>query len=350
MKIAIITDTHWGIRNDSPIFIKNTKKFLDDIFFPTLKSESINRVFHLGDLVDRRKYINFVTANSLRNDFLDVLEKNNIQTDIITGNHDTYYKNTNSINCLDELILGKYHNINIHNSPKEIEINNTKILLLPWICDDNRQKVFDVISKTTSKICMSHLELIGFQMYKGHLATEGDDPKKFDKFNFVFSGHYHHKSYTNNIYYLGSHGEFIWSDYDDPRGFHIFDLETKELQFIQNPYKIFKKIWYDENEKNKKDLGDLSSSIIKVIVKNKQNPYEFDKFMESIEKNNPYELQTVEDHLNLNIEEDSDIVNEAESTIDIFKKYIDKSEIPNINKKQLENMLVQIYNEALSVE
>ena len=32
-----------------------------------------------------------------------------------------------------------------------------------------------------------------------------------------------------------------------PRGFHIlFDTETRELEFIQNPYEMFHKIYYDD--------------------------------------------------------------------------------------------------------
>jgi len=348
MKIAIITDTHWGVRNDAPLFYDVNKKFLDNVFFPTLKKHHINTVFHMGDLVDRRKYINFVTANRLRNDFLDVLEKEQITTHIIAGNHDTFFKNTNDINALNELVNGKYNYIKTYHSPEHVEIEDLTILLLPWICDSNRQHVIETIRNTNAQICMAHLELIGFQMYKGHFATEGDDPKLFEKFNYVFSGHYHHKSSSNNIFYLGSHGEFIWSDYDDPRGFHIFDTFTRELTFIENPYKVFKKIWYDNGANIDKHI--INSSIIKIVVKNKSDPYKFDKFMEQIEKENPYEIQVVEDHLNLNIESDDDIINEAESTIDIFKKYIDKSDINNVNKKQLENVLIQLYNEALSME
>ena len=42
MKIALITDTHWGVRNDNVSFHDNSKKFLDDVFFPTLMSKGIN--------------------------------------------------------------------------------------------------------------------------------------------------------------------------------------------------------------------------------------------------------------------------------------------------------------------
>lgn len=346
MKIALIADTHFGVRGDAQLFHDNNKKFLDNIFFPFLKDNNIENLIHLGDLVDRRKYINFQTANKLRTDFLEPLCNQNINTYIIAGNHDTYYKNTNEINALTELVGVKYNNIKLYWQPTTIELD-IPILLLPWICDDNREESFKAIGSTNAQICMSHLELVGYHMYKGHIATEGDDPKRFEKFDMVFSGHYHHKSSSGNIYYLGSHSEFIWSDYDDPRGFHVFDTSTRELTFIENPYKIFKKIWYDDNSSY--NLDNLSSSIVKVIIKNKNDPYHFDKFMEHIEKQNPVEVQIVEDHLNLNLEEDKNIVNEAESTIDIFKKYINKSEIPNVDKNKLENEMINLYNEALSI-
>ena len=54
MKIALITDTHWGVRNDNIAFIDNSKQFLSDLFFPTLEKEGIKTVVHLGDLVDRQ--------------------------------------------------------------------------------------------------------------------------------------------------------------------------------------------------------------------------------------------------------------------------------------------------------
>jgi hypothetical protein len=66
----------------------------------------------------------------------------------------------------------------------------------------------------------------------------------------------------------------------------------------------------------------------------------FDKFIENIESENPLDIQIVEDHLNLNLEEDSDIVNEAESTIDIFKKYISGFDEKTVNKEKLEKKIV----------
>lgn len=147
--------------------------------------------------------------------------------------------------------------------------------------------------------------------------------------------------------------EFTWSDYDDPKGFHIFDTETRELTFIQNPFRMFRKVWYNDADPDfnpDQDFSELKGCVVKVIVQNKTNLYGFDKFIEAVDAANPYELQIVEDHQNLLSEEDDDIVNEAESTIDIFKKYIETFQAKNLDKGKLEQKIVEIYNEALTIE
>jgi DNA repair exonuclease SbcCD nuclease subunit len=354
LKIALITDTHWGVRNDNIAFMDNSKEFLDEVFFPTIEREAIRTVVHLGDLVDRRKYINIRTASRLRKDFLEPLSNGGYDVHFIAGNHDTYFKNTNSINALRELVVGKYKFRVYDQFPFESDFDGTKVLMLPWICDENREASLHAIRNTPAQIVMGHLELQGFEMFRGSIVSHGDDPSLFDRFDLVMSGHYHHRSSSSNIHYLGSHAEFTWSDYSDPRGFHIFDTETRKLTFIENPYRIFKKVWYndiDDSFLSKQiDYSEYKNCILKVIVQNKTNLFWFDKFIENLESENPLEIQIVEDHLNLALEDDKDIVDEAESTLDIFKKYIDGFEIKNIDKKKLENKIVELYNEALTLE
>ena len=353
MKIALITDTHWGVRNDSIAFMDNSKKFLDEVFFPTIKREAIQTVVHLGDLVDRRKYINIRTASRLRKDFLEPLANGGYDVHFIAGNHDTYFKNTNTVNALRELVVGKY-DFKVHDQlPIEWTFNGTNVLMLPWICDENREASLHAIRTTSAQIVMGHLELQGFEMFRGSIVSHGDDPSLFNRFDLVMSGHYHHRSSSGNIHYLGSHAEFTWSDYSDPRGFHIFDTKTRELTFVENPYRMFKKVWYNDADPNflnmNVDYTQFQNTMLKVIVSNNNNPVWFDKFISNIEQENPVDIQIVEDHLNLNLEEDTDIVNEAESTIDIFKKYISGFD-EKVNKVKLENKIVEIYNEALSIE
>lgn len=356
MKIALITDTHWGVRNDNVAFLDNNKQFLDETFFPYLRNNNITTLVHLGDLVDRRKFVNINTAKRLREDFLQPLNQFGIECHFISGNHDTYFKNTNEVNALRELVVGKYSNIKVYsNYPVEVDFDGLIVLLTPWICDENRKATLDKLKMTNAQIIMGHLELAGFEMYRGSMVSHGDDPKLFDRFDMVMSGHYHHRSSNGHVFYLGSHGEFTWSDWNDPRGFHVFDTETRELTFIQNPHTMFAKIWYDDQEKMMHevmdvDFGKYKKKLLKVIVTNKTNPFWFDTFIEKLEAAGPIEIQIVEDHLNLSLEEDNDIVNEAESTVDIFKKYIEQINSPNFNKIKLEKTIVELYNEAIAIE
>jgi DNA repair exonuclease SbcCD nuclease subunit len=354
MKLALITDTHWGIRNDSSIFYDYFKRFLDDVFFPTLEAEGISQVIHLGDLVDRRKYINFLTLYRLRKDFLDEFEKRQIDLYIIPGNHDVYYKNTNEVNALKELIEDKYQFIHVMQKPETIEFDGTDILMLPWICEDNYEECMNAIRTTSATVLMGHLELNGFEMFKGSISDHGLDHRIFDRFDVVCSGHFHHKSDTGNIHYLGAFAEYTWSDFDDPRGFHLFNTSTRELTFIQNPYKMFQKIWYDDTGKKVEEVVfdadlDVRNKMVKVIVKNKTNPYWFDLFIDKLEKAGATDLQVVEDHLNLNLVGDEELLDEAEDTLTVCKKYISQLNLA-VDQKKLERVITNLYSEALQIE
>ncbi|CAB5221412.1 SbcD DNA repair exonuclease [uncultured Caudovirales phage] len=355
MKIALITDTHWGIRNDSQIMHDQMKRFLDEIFFPILDRENISTVIHLGDLVDRRKYINYMTAKRLRDDFLEPLKSKQITMHIIAGNHDTFYKNTNKINALKELVIDKYDNVQVYDDlPDERVFGSTTILMLPWICDENKEASMEVIRNSRSPIVMGHLELNGYEMYRGHVSDHGDDPKIFDKFDLVCSGHYHTRSSSGNIHYLGTPCQYNWSDYNDPKGFHILDTETRELTFIENPYNIYYKIFYDDLDKAYEEIVSVNvepykNCYVKMVVKNKTNPYWFDMVIDKIEKIGVADLQVVEDHLNLDMSEDADIVNEAEDTISIIKNYIGAMNLTN-DRKRVENIIQSLYIEAHEIE
>jgi len=201
---------------------------------------------------------------------------------------------------------------------------------------------------------MGHLELAGFEMYRGSMVSHGDNVRDFEKFDMVMSGHYHHRSSNGNIFYLGSHAEFTWSDYDDPKGFHIFDTETRELEFVENPFKMFDKFWYDDvtpgKEPEKCQVEHFKDKFVKVIVTNKTNPYMFDLTINRLEKAGALDLQIVDDHLNLNLQDDQQIVNEAESTIDIFNNHIEQIDIQNLDKTKLQSVINELYQEALSIE
>jgi hypothetical protein len=179
MKIALINDTHWGARNDSPAFINYFNRFYDEVFFPYLQDNNINTLIHLGDVVDRRKFINHNTAYNFKLKFWDKVEQLKLDTHILLGNHDTYYKNTNTVNALQNLNLPK--NTKIYTSHDTVSFDGLEILFLPWICDDLVESSLHTIDNSTAQIVMGHLEIKGFEMHKGHLNEQGLDKSHYLK-------------------------------------------------------------------------------------------------------------------------------------------------------------------------
>ena len=351
MKIALICDTHFGVRNDNQAFMDYFERFYDNVFFPELEKRKIDTVIHLGDVVDRRKYINYITLNRMKSVFIDRLKK--YDTHVIVGNHDVPYKNSNRINSMDELFRDT--KIKTYSKPKTVTFDGTDILLMPWINDSNYAHALKTMKETPAQIMFGHLEISGCLLMRGMLNEHGMDINDFERFDLVASGHFHVKSKTENINYLGAPYELTWSDYQDPRGFHIFDTDTREIEFIQNPYHMFLKIFYTDVDKSleeimKFDFTPYKNTYVKVVKNNVENPYWFDKFIDELIKVEPIHVQIVDDHLNLDLEDDSDIVNEAEDTLTILSKYIDQTVSKPDEKKRLDFLLRSLYNEALNMD
>jgi DNA repair exonuclease SbcCD nuclease subunit len=349
LKLAIITDQHFGARNDSIAFLDFFQKFYDNTFFPALELHRIDTVLILGDTFDRRKYVNFYSLQRTKDMFFDKLETMGIRVYMLAGNHDTYYKNTNDVNSPD-LLLKEYSNITVIDSPSEIIIDDTKICMMPWICPENYTESLAMLTSTEAEICMGHFEISGFAMYRGMESHEGLSKEVFNKFDLVFSGHYHHRSNDNHIYYLGNPYELTWQDYNDPRGFHLFDLSTRGLEFINNPYTMFSRIEYDDKEKIPIDLDaiDLTDKFVKLIVVNKTDYYKFDKFIQKLYNKGCAEIKIVED---LSEFEDGEVGEEInlEDTLSVLSNYIESIET-DVDKEQVKNFMKSLYTEAVNIE
>ena len=351
MKVALITDTHFGARNDSQIFADFMREFYTETFFPFLKENNIKECIHLGDVFDRRKYINYKSLYDSKDYFFNPLAENDIQVLMIAGNHDTFYKTTNEVNSVS-LLLNEYSNIKTFDSPIEMTGQNGSFLLLPWICKENYDEAMEAIKTTTSSIMFGHLEIDGFEAHAGYFHDGGLDKSIFNKFDMAFSGHFHHKSDNGTIFYLGNPYELTWQDYKDVKGFHIFGTDTRELQFIENPNRMFFKYMYNDNKLdattiNELDFNYLQNKYLKVIVQEKNNPYLFDMVMDKIYKAGPFDITVVENFID--VAGDEEIVDEAQDTVTILSNYIEQLNT-NVNKKNLDGLIKTLYNEALTVE
>ena len=345
MKIAIITDTHWGARKGSKHLHDHFELFYKNVFFPALEEHGIKTVIHMGDAFDSRKSIDYQSLEWAKRVVFEPLREYDVH--MIVGNHDIFFRNSTIINS-PELLLNDYQNIKIYSSPKEFCIDGLDTLMIPWICADNEKETFKLLEETEAKVVFGHLELNGFTVYPGQYQQEGLDKKVFQKFDRVYSGHYHTRSDDGKIFYLGNPYQMFWNDVDDIRGFNIFDTNEYELEKFDNPYSMFEKIYYDETDYKKFDTSYLTNKMVKIVVRKKEDHLKFDKFVDSILKVNPLELKIVE---NIDVFDDdvdcSDIT--TEDTLGILDKYVQEADF-DLNKDMVKKLLRDVYKEALEIE
>lgn len=351
MKVAILNDTHCGIRNASDIFAENANKFYEEIFFPHLRENNIKRIIHLGDVFDNRKFIQFKALRNFRKNFLQKLREYGIHMDVIPGNHDTAYKNTNELNSLKELLGHYMSEVTIHMEPTVLNLDGFKMAMLPWICQENYDRSMEFINTCKADWLGGHLELQGFDVMRGVKSVHGLNHKIFSRFENVLSGHYHVGSKQDNIHYLGTQLEFYWSDAGDQKGFYVLDTETRELTKVVNPHTLFERIVYDDSRVDYTlfDASHLENKFVKVVVVNKSDLFTFDKFIDKIQNQKIHDLKIAEnfnEFMGENVEDDGISM---EETTDLLDSYVDSVET-DLDKDKLKLNMRNLLAEAQTLE
>ena len=342
MKVAIITDQHFGARKNSKHFHDYFLRFYNDVFFPTIEKAGITTIVDMGDTFDSRKGIDFSSLSWAKNNYYDKLRDMGCTIHSIVGNHTAYYKNTNDVNAID-LLLAEYDNIKTYSEATEIKLDKLGVLLIPWINSENEERTLNAIAKSKSPMAMGHLECKGFRIHRGYVMEQGIDVELFDKFKKVYSGHYHTRSDDGTLFYLGNPYEMFWNDLGDTRGFHIFDTETLEHTPIDNPYRMFYTIYYEDQNYQTFDTREYEGKIVKLIVRKKTNPKKFEKFVDKLYNSNVHELKIVE---NFQLQENEDFeAFESEDTLSILNRYIEESEL-NLDKSRIQETIQTVYQEA----
>jgi len=342
MKVAIITDQHFGARKNSKLFHDYFLKFYKDVFFPTLEEHGITTVVDMGDTFDSRKGIDFSALSWAKNNYYDRLNEMGVKVHTIVGNHTAYYKNTNQVNAVD-LLLREYDNVTVYSEPTEVMLGKLSTLFIPWINQENEESTLKLIQKTTCKCAMGHLELQGFRVNNQIVMEHGLESKLFEKFSHVFSGHYHTRSDNGKIFYLGNPYELYWNDLNDTRGFTIFDTETLEHTPINNPYRMFYNIYYEDTNYQTFDAREYQNKIVRVIVRKKTDLKKFEKFIDKLYSSNVAELKVVE---NFQIQENEEFeAFESEDTLSILNRYVEESEI-GLDKFIIQKLISEVYKEA----
>ena len=342
MKVAIITDQHFGCRKNSKLFHDYFLKFYNDVFFPTLEEQGITTVVDMGDTFDSRKGIDFSALSWAKNNYYDRLQEMGVKVHTIVGNHTAYYKNTNNVNAVD-LLLREYDNVTVYSEPTEVMLDQLPTLFIPWINQENEENTLKLIKKTTCKCAMGHLELHGFRVNRQIIMEHGLESKLFDKFERVYSGHYHTRSDNGVVYYLGNPYEMFWTDVGDTRGFHIFDTESVTHEPVNNPFRLFYTIYYEDTDYQTFDSREYENKIVKVVVRKKTDTKKFEKFIDKLYSSNIAELKIVE---NFEVQGSEDFeAFETEDTLSILNRYIEESEV-SLDKSVIQKLLQEVYQEA----
>ena len=348
--VAILTDTHYGARKGAGYLHDYFEKFYSEVFFPTLKERGVETILHLGDAFDSRKSIEYNSLQWTKRVVFDPMKEYDVH--MVVGNHDCYFKSTNRTNSPD-LLLKDYDNVKTYSEPTEIEVDGTNILMLPWICEDNLQRTTDLISRTDARFAMGHLELSGFYAYRGHKFEDGKglvSPNMFNKFEKTLSGHFHTRSDDGSIYYIGNPYEMYWNDVSDPRGFILFDTETGDMEYVNNPNTLFHIVYYEDTKHQTFNAGKYRGKIVKVVVRKKTKQKDFDKFLDKLFNVGLIDMKVVE-NFNVQESEDFDASDAEENTLSILNRYVDESDFEEsaIEKEGIKMLISEIYQEACEV-
>jgi len=358
MKVAIITDTHAGIKNGADLFLDYAERFYEEIFFPYCIENNISRIIHLGDYFDHRRFVNIKVLKRNKEMFLDKLREHKMVMDIIPGNHDTFYKSTNELSGLVEILQHYTDVVNLHQDPTVIDLDGLQMALLPWINPENYAESMDFVSKTAAPIIGAHLELAGFDMMRGIAApSHGMDRSLFNRFEMVLTGHYHTKSTQDNVYYLGTPLEQTWADCNDAKYFHVLDTETRKLEPIQNTITLYHKVVYDDTnassdiigELDKCDFSSLKNTYVRVIVKTKKNPLMFDRFIDRLVSVSPFDLKVVENFEEYQSANVDDEKVEVGDTVTLLNTYVDSVQT-DLDRDRLKSMLSALWTEAQNID
>ena len=347
-KIALISDTHFGVHKGSPVFLKSQIAFFKNQFVPYLKDHGIETIFMLGDLFDNRQAINVYVYNEVYKLFDEVLRDFKIH--VICGNHDIFYKTTVSVNSLKFLNL--FENVKVYEDIELLNIENRDILMVPWQVDNIEFRNRIANKNIHCDVCMGHLEVVGFKMSNDHSdACSIGIPAQvlFENYSLTFSGHFHHRSkkvYGDSvIQYIGNPFHLTRHDIGEDRGFCVLNLEDLSYEFITNTESLrYVEIDFPKEFTEKDIKGNVVD--VHVVYDENYSEDEVQRYLNAIEKFQPAFAPNLKIQNNIKI--DGEIEFKQQSILELFKEYVQSINTIE-NKDEIYSLLVEVYNNCKSV-
>lgn len=235
-KIYILSDMHFGVRNNS-VSVNDVIVEYFDWFIGKVNSDGESRdtrtLFVLGDVFNSRVSVNFMILQSV----FDVFNKLSglfSEIYVIAGNHDCYYLDNNSITSIS--FLGTIPGVTVIESPMELDINGKKCLMFPW--EHNPETAFEFIDGNNSDYLFCHMEINGMKYANGQKIENNITHTLLSKYVHVYSGHIHKRQEHGNVTYVGTPYQIDLGDIHDVKGFYILDKDFNEI-FVENTVSPF---------------------------------------------------------------------------------------------------------------
>lgn len=343
MKTWLISDTHFGIKNNDEQWLNIFNDYFQTELIPFFKKNvgKDDILIHCGDVFDNRKSIGLNTINVV----LDIFSQLNeifSSIKIITGNHDMYNKNTRDIISID--ILKHFSNITIYTTESYEIIDSKKCLFIPFCNDCEEEKeIINKYKKSGIDYIFCHSDISNTMLGVGNYSRSKLEFENYKGIE-VYSGHIHYRSNTKNIHYIGTPYSMTRNDYNNAKGIYSLNLKNNNLEFFENTISPkFIKINYKDIDSNIEDI--IKNNYVDLYVN--ENEVSLKEISSFVDK---YKSITGSIFVQL-IEQQKDVINidtsEKLGIKDYIKKYIDNLELENDVKMNVEKYIENIeeYNE-----
>jgi len=343
MKIAILSDLHFGVRNNSQFFVDKQEDFFYNQLIPYLIEQQINTIWMLGDFFENRKMISTQILNK-SHQFLQKLEELEINSYFLIGNHDALYKNTNAVNSLVP-VTKAFKRVYLIEKYEVIKFDDLCVGFISWISPEIHSDALKWIMSVDAQVLCGHFEINSFEIMRGLVCSKGIDSTIFERFDKVFSGHFHIRSSNGTVQYIGNPCQTNWGEYGYPKGFAVFDTQSKSVEFINNPNSVYEVLQYNDNI----DLGffdkeKYANKIVRVIVNICKNKKKLESLLEVISSVS-HSLEVIENKDVVVSDDQQESV--PSDTIQLIHQFLETCKIDHLDKKQLTDIILDIYSDAI---
>jgi len=254
-KMVILGDTHFGVKKFSIDVLMDQLAFLNKEVYPYMEENNIKYIFQLGDLMDQRTTADINFIDTLKREFFEVLKEKGITLFSLVGNHDIYWRESREV-TLVKFFRDLYpDNFILYENRESFMFNNNEVYVVPWIVKGEELTYNEIKDKHS---ILGHFEIRHFHLVKGHMDNTAKLTAEFFTENTevrnVFSGHYHIKDTKGLVKYLGTPWQINWSDYEEDKGFYVWNEDDTLDFFENNTTKKFIKVKYNDNKNTDRNI------------------------------------------------------------------------------------------------